>query len=173
MTRVYAKGPGATHCAILSRVRLLLLFVVLPAVELALLIQLGKRIGTFETLALIVATGLVGASLARAQGLRVLAQLQSEAQAGRMPAEPIIDGAIILVAGALLVTPGVLTDAFGFACLIPGTRQWIKRLARQSFERAVASGRVVVGGAGFEPKAPGPIIDIEPDPPRDTPPQNR
>ena len=94
--------------------RLLLLFVLVPALELVLLIELGQRIGTLPTLGLIVLTGVVGASLARSQGLRVLQELQRETEAGRLPAEPLVDGALILVAGALLVTPGVLTDAFGF-----------------------------------------------------------
>jgi UPF0716 protein FxsA len=156
-------------------VKLFLLFVVLPAVELALLIEVGRHLGTLATLGLIVLTGAVGASLARAQGLRVLQQIQVETQAGRMPAEPLIDGAIIVVAGALLVTPGVLTDVFGFACLIPGTRRILKNMARRAFERAVAEGRVQVAvqgemyGTGPQP---GPIIDIEPEPsrePRDQP----
>ena len=142
--------------------RLLLLFVVLPAVELALLIQLGRYIGTLPTIFLIVVTGVVGATLARAQGLRVLQELQQEAQAGRVPAAPLVDGAIILVAAALLVTPGVLTDAFGFACLIPGTRQLLKKLLRRAYERAVKSGRIHVRGPLFEHEDVGPIIDIEP-----------
>jgi UPF0716 protein FxsA len=74
-------------------VKLFLLFVILPAVELALLIEVGRHLGTLATLGLIVLTGAVGANLARAQGLRVLQQIQTETQAGRMPAEPLIDGA--------------------------------------------------------------------------------
>lgn len=144
--------------------RLLLLFVVLPAVELALLIQMGRYIGTLPTIVLIVVTGMVGATLARAQGLRVLGELQHEAQAGRIPASPLVDGAIILVAAALLVTPGVLTDAFGFACLIPGTRQLMKDFLRRAYERAVETGRIHVSGGIFEDERAGPIIDIEPQP---------
>ena len=145
---------------------LILLFVVLPAVELALLIQVGQRIGTLETLLLIVATGVVGASLAKAQGLRVLQALQAEAQAGRMPTSPLVDGPIILVAGALLVTPGVLTDVFGFLCLIPGTRSLMKTLLRRAFERAVASGRIHVQGEAFRQEA---YRGYEGDAPRDVP----
>ena len=87
--------------------RLLLLFVVLPTAELALLIEVGKRVGTGATLALIVATGIVGASLARRQGLGVVGVVQRETAAGRLPASTLIDGVIILLAGALLVTPDV------------------------------------------------------------------
>jgi UPF0716 protein FxsA len=150
-------------------VKLFLLFVILPAVELALLIEVGRHLGTLATLGLIVLTGAVGANLARAQGLRVLQQIQTETQAGRMPAEPLIDGAIIVVAGALLITPGVLTDFFGFACLIPGTRRILKDMARRAFERAVAEGRVQVAVQGeiFGARhQPGPIIDIEAEPPQ-------
>ncbi len=120
--------------------RLLLLFVALPAVELGLLIEIGSRIGTGATLALIAVTGIVGAALARRQGLGVLRVLQTETAAGRLPAGSLIDGVIILVAGALLVTPGVLTDAFGFLCLVPAFRRVVKRGLRRRLERAAQEG---------------------------------
>lgn len=123
---------------------LLLLFIVVPAVELALLIQIGSRIGTFNTLALIALTGVIGASLARYQGLQVLYQVRSEINEGRLPAGAMVDGIIILVAGALLVTPGVLTDAFGFLCLVPWFRGILKRELRRRFERAVSGSRIHV-----------------------------
>jgi UPF0716 protein FxsA len=124
--------------------RLLLLFVGVPAIELALLIEVGGRIGTGATLALIAITGIVGASLAQRQGLSVLRTLQQETAAGRLPAGTLVDGVVILVAGALLVTPGILTDAVGFLCLVPAFRQQLKRAAMRHFERAVAEGRVDV-----------------------------
>jgi UPF0716 protein FxsA len=122
--------------------RLLLLFVVLPALELALLIEIGGRIGTPATLALIAVTGVVGAALARRQGLSVLRRLQEETAAGRLPTGPLVDGVLILVAAALLVTPGVLTDAFGFLCLVPAFRGFVKREVRRRLEGAVREGRV-------------------------------
>ncbi|MBW2715581.1 MAG: FxsA family protein [Deltaproteobacteria bacterium] len=147
--------------------RLLLLFILVPAVELALLIELGKMIGTPGTLGIIVLTGAVGASLARRQGLRVLRDLQAETTAGRLPAEPLMDGAIILLAGALLITPGILTDVFGFLCLVPATRALVKRAARRRFERAMREGSVVVMG-GFDgspmPGSEGHIVDVTPEP---------
>ena len=124
--------------------RLLLLFIVLPAVELALLIEIGRRIGTLETLAVIVVTGIVGAAMARSQGLRVLTRAREQLAAGEMPADSLLDGLMILIASALLVTPGVLTDAFGFLCLAPGFRSLVKREVVRRFERAVAQGRVQV-----------------------------
>ena len=128
--------------------RLLLLFVVIPAVELALLIEIGSRIGTAATLGIIAATGVLGAALARRQGLGVLRRLREETNAGRLPADPLIDGAFLLVAGALLVTPGVLTDVVGFLCLVPGFRTVVKRDVRRRLERAVRDGRVEVRVAG-------------------------
>ena len=116
--------------------RLLLLFILVPAVELAVLIEIGKRIGTLTTLALIVVTGILGAALARRQGLGVLRAARAEAAAGRLPAASLVDGVIILLAGAVLITPGVLTDIFGFLCLIPISRGWIKTLVWRWLKRA-------------------------------------
>jgi len=124
--------------------RLLLLFVVVPLVELMLLIEIGSRIGTAATLGLIVVTGVLGASLARWQGLGVLRAMQAESAAGKVPAGQIVDGVMILVAGAVLMTPGVLTDAFGFLCLVPAFRRIVKKQLMRRFESAVRRGSVVV-----------------------------
>jgi UPF0716 protein FxsA len=147
--------------------RLLLLFILVPAVELALLIELGRVIGTPATLGIIVLTGAVGAALARWQGLRVLRDLQAESAAGHLPADPLMDGAIILLAGALLITPGILTDVFGFLCLVPATRALGKRAIRRRFEQAVRDGSVVMmGGLGGSamPGSGGPVVDVTPEP---------
>lgn len=120
--------------------RLLLLFIVVPVVELALLIQLGKVVGLLPTLALIVLTGALGAFLARRQGLAVIGQVQKEMAGGRIPAGAVVDGVIILLAAAVLMTPGVLTDACGFLCLVPAFRRWLKGVLKQRFERAVERG---------------------------------
>jgi UPF0716 protein FxsA len=150
--------------------RLLLLFVIVPAVELALLIEVGGRIGTLATLGLIAATGVVGAALARSQGLSVLRQVQRELAEGRLPAGALVDGAIILVAGALLMTPGILTDALGFLCLLPGFRHLIKRALWRRFESAARDPRIRVSiyADGFEGhSSPGSTIDVEPTHPPD------
>ena len=133
---------------------LLLLFIVLPAVELTLLIELGRRIGTLETFAVIVLTGVLGASLARSQGLRVLAKVRAQLAVGEMPAESLLDGLMILIASALLVTPGVLTDAVGFLCLTPAFRGVVRREIVRRFKDAIERGRVEVG-VGFERSARG------------------
>jgi UPF0716 protein FxsA len=156
--------------------KLLLLFIALPAVELALLIELGRRIGTLETLALIIVTGVVGATLARSQGLRVLSNVQAQLGAGKMPAESLLDGLMILIASALLVTPGVLTDAFGFLCLTPAFRTVARRAIVRRFKRSIEEGKLnldVRFRPGGQPGDPwprdprDPIIDVTPKPPTD------
>lgn len=171
---------GTTRvCDAPGMLRLLLLFIGLPALELALLIEIGRRIGTLETLALIVVTGVVGAALARRQGLRVWSEFQTRVARGEMPADSLVDGLLILIASALLVTPGVLTDGFGFLCLVPAFRNLVKRELVRRLERAVREQRVRIHvhtaadfGAGPAERGHGsaarPIIDVTP--PRDSPP---
>ena len=102
--------------------QLLFLFCVVPFVELWLLLAVAERTSALATLALVIFTGIVGAGLARQQGFSVLQKLQSEMAANRVPTTALADGAMILVAGALLLTPGILTDAFGFSLLVPPIR---------------------------------------------------
>ena len=128
--------------------KLLLLFIVVPAVELLLLIKIGQQIGVLATVGLIVGTGMLGAFLARRQGMGVLQNVQAEMAAGRMPTSSIVDGVIILVAGALLITPGVLTDLLSFLCLIPVSRKVIRSILWRAFERAVRESRVHVSMHG-------------------------
>jgi len=131
--------------------RLALLFVVVPILELVLLVQLGQIVGLLPTLALVVLTGVTGAALARAEGLRVLWAFQKELASGRLPGQALQDGIAVLVGGAFLLTPGVLTDFAGFALLFPLTRHWVQRRVRGWLERRIKEGtvRVMVGGPGF------------------------
>lgn len=108
---------------------LFLLFIGVPAVELLLLIQVGQRMGVLPTLGLIVLTGLAGVTLARAEGLAVLQRIRVAMQEGRMPTDELVDGALILVAAGLLLTPGFLTDVVGILVLFPLTRPVFRRLA--------------------------------------------
>ena len=124
--------------------RLLALFVGVPLVELLLLIEIGQRIGTLPTIALIVVTGILGATLARQQGFRVLRQIQDEVAQGQVPTSAMVDGVIVLIAAAVLLTPGILTDAVGFACLVPAVRVRIRRLLRRRLERAVADADITI-----------------------------
>lgn len=128
--------------------RLALLFVVVPILELILLIQIGQWVGLVPTLALVLLTGLGGAMLARAEGLRVFFQFQRELASGRLPGQSLLDGISVLIGGAFLLTPGVLTDAVGLSLLFPVTRRWIQRRVKARLERRIADGsiRVMVGG---------------------------
>lgn len=119
---------------------LLLLFVGIPLAELALLVQLGRWVGLGPTIALVLITGVLGAWLARAEGLRVLLGARSELAAGRMPGRAIQDGLAVLVGGAVLLTPGLLTDLFGFALLLPPTRRIIVQAIRHRIQRRLDDG---------------------------------
>ena len=108
----------------MSAVRLLLLlFLVVPLAEIYLLIEVGSVVGAVATVGLVVLTAVVGAALMRAQGLATLLRARASMAKGELPALELLEGAVILVAGALLLTPGFITDAAGFACLIPSVRQ--------------------------------------------------
>jgi UPF0716 protein FxsA len=112
---------------------LLVLFIVVPIVELFLLIQLGARIGPWPTIGLIMLTGFLGASLARQQGLSTMRKIQEEMRNGRQPTHELVEGMMILIGGVVLITPGILTDLFGFALLIPWFRNSLVRKLRAKF----------------------------------------
>lgn len=139
---------------------LLLLLTVVPFVELAILLRLADATGWMTTLGIVIVTGVVGAWLARREGLRTLLTIQSELSTGRMPAMSVVEGMMILVAGALLVTPGILTDTVGFALLIPPVRRWVARRVAKAFRGRV----VVMHPPGQEPfvDVPGEGRDVEP-----------
>ena len=101
---------------------LFFLFTVIPLAELWLLFRLSGVFGFWTTIFVVLATGALGATLARWQGLRALQRVQQEMQQGILPAKALGDGALILVAGVLLITPGVLTDALGLSLLVPPLR---------------------------------------------------
>jgi UPF0716 protein FxsA len=139
--------------------RLFILFTLVPIVELALLIRIGRAISVGPTLAIVVLTGIVGAALARWQGLKALTRIQSDLAAGVMPTALLVDGLLILLAGALLVTPGVLTDAVGLSLLIPPARRSVRRGLRRWFEK-----RFIVVGPPSGPRTDGPptdFVDVE------------
>lgn len=102
---------------------LLLLFIVIPILEMWLLITVGREIGALPTIGLVLLTAVVGLALLRRQGLSTVLRAQQKMQAGELPAREMAEGIFLAVGGALLLTPGFFTDALGFACLIPGLRQ--------------------------------------------------
>ncbi len=131
--------------------RLFILFTSVTALELFLIIQVGKLIGGFATVLLILLTGALGAWLTREQGLRTLGRFQRALAEGRMPQNEIMEGIMILIAGAVLLTPGLLTDAFGFLLLIPPTR----RLIRLQLNRYLKDRVKVTRMDGGFPGSPG------------------
>lgn len=132
--------------------RLLLLFIVVPLIELALLLRLGEAVGLLPTIGLVIVTGVAGAALARSQGVRVLFRIRQEMGAGRMPVSELMDGLLIFVAGALLLTPGLLTDIVGLAVLIPGPRAFLKRIIGKRLTGMLKAGTVNVTMYGGPPQ---------------------
>ncbi len=119
--------------------RLFLLFTGIPLIELYLLIKIGQWIGALPTIGIVLVTGALGAYLARMQGSSVWLQIQRKMEVGIFPGDEMIDGLLIVVAGALLITPGILTDVFGFGVLFPVTRtpirEWVKRRLNRMMDR--------------------------------------
>ena len=113
---------------------LLLLFTLVPLLELALLIKIGRLIDVGPTIGLVVITGIIGAWLARHEGLRTLTRIRSELSAGQLPGNEMIDALLILVAGVFLVTPGVVTDGIGFLLLIPPVRALMRNYLKARFK---------------------------------------
>jgi UPF0716 protein FxsA len=122
------------------RFALILLFVVVPIAELAILIQVGEAIGVWWTIALLLADAVLGAMLARSQGRATWRRFNLALQSGRPPAREVLDGALVLFGGALLVTPGFLSDLLGLFLLLPPTRAFVRALlVRHYSSRLVAS----------------------------------
>jgi UPF0716 protein FxsA len=136
--------------------RLALLFIIVPILELVILIQLGQFMGLWPTVALVLGAGFVGAALARLEGTRVFLQAQRELAAGRVPTQSMLDGLSVMIGGAFLLAPGVLTDVAGLLLLFPPTRRWIQRRILKSIERGIAEGSIHVAGmSGMNPQGFG------------------
>ncbi|MEW5249264.1 FxsA family protein [Microbulbifer sp. 2201CG32-9] len=110
---------------------LLLIFIILPILEMWLLITVGSEIGALPTIGLVFLTAIVGLVLLHRQGLSTLMRAQQKMQVGELPAREMAEGVFLAAGGTLLLTPGFITDALGFACLVPGLRQlllgWLLR----------------------------------------------
>jgi UPF0716 protein FxsA len=144
--------------------RLALLFIGVPLIELALLVHIGGLIGFWPTMGIVVLTGFAGALLARLAGLHVVLQIKREVLSGRMPVAHLFDGLLVLIGGIVLLTPGLLTDIFGFALLVPWSRRYVREALRRRVQRMVDARRVdIVGfGRGVQiddgaPDEPGPF----------------
>lgn len=106
---------------------LLILFIAVPVIEIGLFIQVGGVLGLWPTLALVLITAFVGASLVRSQGLHTLMTVQQRIQRGEMPAQQIVEGVMLAVAGVLLLTPGFMTDVMGMLVLLPAPRAMLAK----------------------------------------------
>ena len=125
----------------------------MPVLELMLLIEVGSQLGGMTTIGLCLATGFIGASLARSQGAGVLRRMQHTVQQGGLPARELLDGVLILVAGVVLLTPGFVTDAVGILFLLPPSRAIIRALLFRWIQAKLAQGTWTVhsqGAGGFQ-----------------------
>jgi UPF0716 protein FxsA len=124
--------------------KLFLLILLLPLVELWLLIEIGRTIGSVPTILLVLGTALLGAALVRSQGFHILSQIRVELERGIIPGERLFDGLCVLLGGLLLFTPGLITDLVGFLLLIPRTRRWFKTLLRRYLRRMLQRGDLLL-----------------------------
>ena len=140
-------------------IRLFLLFTLIPAIELYLLIRVGSIIGAGNTILLIIGTGMLGAYYARQQGLAVMTSIQTRMNQGQLPGDDLVNGAMLLVGGAFLITPGFLTDFAGFSLIFPPTREAIKVVVKGWIEKKTREGEIIVTQ---DPRGgdDGPFIDV-------------
>ncbi len=145
--------------------RLFLLFLVVPLLDLALLVNVGGRIGFWPTVAIVVLTAMLGSWLAKREGIAAWQRLQTKLATGGVPGPEVVDGAVILIAGTLLLTPGFLTDFAGLLGLFPPTRALARRALQARFKTAVAGGSIRVVSAqfgapsGMSPFARPPVVE--------------
>ena len=116
---------------------LILLFTIIPILELAVLIKVGTCIGAGNTILIVILTGVAGAYLARSQGILTLIKIQEDLNRGIMPGDKIVDGLMILCGGVMLLTPGLITDLIGFMALIPAARYLIKQGLKNKFNNMI------------------------------------
>jgi UPF0716 protein FxsA len=149
--------------------KLALLFTIVPTVEIALLVFIGGQIGVVWTTVIVLATGILGAWLARREGAGVLRILRDDLRRGLPPARHIAEGVAVLVGALLLITPGVLTDLTGLALILPFTRRWIAPLALRWIVRRVTGDAALADALGRDPDAAPPPPAPSPAGPRRTP----
>jgi UPF0716 protein FxsA len=147
---------------------LVLLFILVPIAELAIIIQVGQALGIVWTIAILIADSVLGTMLMRSQGRAAWRRFNVALQSGRPPANEVLDGVLVIFGGALLLTPGFITDVFGLAFLLPPTRAVLRRLLVRRFAH-----RMVVAATGAARRPPprggngdvdveGNAVDLEP-----------
>ncbi|WP_025028372.1 FxsA family protein [Caldalkalibacillus mannanilyticus] len=123
---------------------LVLMLIIVPVIELWGLISVGKWIGAWPTVGLVILTGIIGAWLAKREGLQTLQLVRLQLEKGEMPGQAVLDGICILVGGAVLLTPGFFTDIVGFFLLVPYTRNIVKAMLRKWFEKWIKHGHFTI-----------------------------
>jgi UPF0716 protein FxsA len=121
--------------------KLFLAFTLIPVLEIYLLIKIGYFLGAFNTVVVVILTALLGASLARHEGIRTMTRVRESVNRGELPAEEMLDAVLIFIAGIVLLTPGFITDLAGIAILIPNARSWLKRRMRRKFDQWISENR--------------------------------
>jgi UPF0716 protein FxsA len=123
---------------------LFLLIIIIPAMDIGLLLFSGKTIGVWPTLLFIILTGVIGAYLAKREGLQTIRRAQEQLRYGQIPGEAVLDGICILIGGTLLLTPGFITDLIGFLMLFPPTRKLFKFFMKNSFRKWIDRGKIKI-----------------------------
>lgn len=123
---------------------LLFLFIVIPALEIGLFILAGKTVGGVATIALIIATGILGAYLAKQQGMGVVRKVQEQIRSGYPPADALVEGACVLLGGLLLLTPGFITDIIGLLLILPPTRKMVQPALLKLFKSWVSRKHIYI-----------------------------
>lgn len=122
--------------------KLVVLFTIVPLVELSLLIELGQRFGLLTTIAVVLATGLLGAALARKEGFGVINRIQTELSRGQIPGDSLSDAALVLAGALLLLTPGLITDVVGLVLLVAPTRAVLKAYLKRYFRNKINTSEI-------------------------------
>ena len=125
-------------------IKLLIVLILVPLAEFFVLIESGRVIGVWPTVLLVVLTGIAGSWLMRHQGLALLGQIQADLTTGQLPGGTLLDGALVLAGGLLLLTPGFCTDLAGFTMLVPSTRRWWRRSLEGWLAGQLAAGRLTI-----------------------------
>ena len=133
---------------------LLIIFIIIPVIEMWLLIQVGGLIGALPTIAGVLLTAMIGLALLRRQGLSTVMRVRQRMESGEMPAQEMLEGIVLAISGTLLLTPGFFTDAIGFAGLTPGLRRWA---IRHLVARVQVFGSGMQGGSTFQNMGASPM----------------
>ena len=125
-------------------IKLAILFITIPICEIFIFLEAGSLIGIWPTILIVIFTGIAGAYLARTQGFDLVLRIQKSLEMGQIPTNELIDGVFILTGGLLLLTPGFMTDLFGFICLTPFSREPMKRTIVNWLKRKIEKGEIII-----------------------------